>query len=423
MAEQRSPQTDDSENFIAIALLLGLSFAGYWFFTNYFGDELRVVWRAIRVVETGVWWLFSWPLHLVGLSPSPAELSRQISWLIDPPGGNVTPEAVAILNKGYGNAFSKVVALYFAFKIFSVAKKSRIARRAFYDAEGNALEPILKLCAGVNPNLKPFLKENPCDFPVYYRPYEDNRYAQRITPWDFARMSIPPGLDTVDGDPYRDIGCIFDTEKPRGQRFSMRAAETVFQWQMGRRTQGKKTFSIMSDTEKKVYKHIVSKLFNGKKAAARIVARHAYIRTALMELYFHSSASTADMPWLKYEDRTLWYCLQDADVKVCSAECAGPWTHWQVERVNQCPIPIPAIDFATTWMANLCDIDDDELAGYLKEDEMVREDPDYWANQRTDAIKASKAKRARDKKASSGKLGARKATSALRKIFEPESTK
>lgn len=393
MAEQNQDIGGD-DWIISIIVIGGLLVFLLWAISKFLYPELTELWRVYKVCQLYLWQLISYPINALGFGPSPAEIGKQIDWMRNPPGGLITPEAKALLNKGWDAIWSKVFAvltLTYAVK-FAYNKRGK-NRIKLYDYEGvgkdrmgNAKEPLLRLAAQSNPEIEHYVKNNPADYPVTYRPYQNNKYAQRVSPWDFARLSIPPGLDTIEGNPHKDIGPIFDPDKPRGKRFNLKAADTVFSWQLGHRSDGVNTIKLMSPVEKKVFKHLSKNLFGGTKTVNRIVTKHAYIRTALLEMYFQSTASTADMRWLKYEDRTLFYAFQDANLNVASAECAGVWSHWKVERTNQMPVPIPAVEYAVQWMANLADIPDDELAQYIKEDEAVQSDPDYWETQRKDAL-------------------------------------
>lgn len=394
-AEQQSDPFDGAVSVFALLIVAAL---GVWFVINFMSDEIRLGWRYIRIAELFIWKGLSYPLHFIGFGPSPESLQEQIDFLWRPPGGNITPEAMAILNNGWGRSWAPFVAAFFLYHAVSTGLRGRRPVESLYDKNNNGLEPLIKRVSKVNKETNRFVDENPCDYPVFYRPYDDNRYVQRVSPWDFARMHVPPGLDTVAGDPHKNIGPIFDPSKPRGQRFNLKAAETVFIWQMGKPTVGQKTRSILSPTERKVYDYVVARIYGKEKAARKVVAKHAFIRTALLELFSMSSATTNDIPWLKYEDRTLWYCLQDANLDVASAECAGPWIHWRCERASGRAIPIPAIEHAISWMADLCDVDDDELKEYLKEDNNLRDDPEYWANQRKAAIQKSDEKAAQARK-------------------------
>tara|TARA_Y100001972_G_C7667261_1_gene337829 strand:- start:1163 stop:2437 length:1275 start_codon:yes stop_codon:yes gene_type:complete len=392
--------TSDSGTFIGIVLLLALIAFTYWVFTIFYGEMLREAWRIIRIAELYVWWVISWPVHYIA-GPSPETIMQNIEWLQARSGESIAPEVIQKLNEGYAAIWSKVIASIFIFLGIRVAIRSKQASINLYatDENGNqnALEPLLKMVAGVRPELKRFVKENPADFPVEYRPYQDNRYAQRVSPWDFMRMPIPPGLDTVEGDPHSDIGPILLHDKARGSRFNFKAAQAVLEWQLGERTDGKKTLSKMSPAEMKAYKEIYSKLYKAKHVAPEVFGKHAYIRSALMELYSRSTATTSEMQWLKYEDRTLWYCLQDATLEVASAECVGIWAHWHVERANNRAIPIPAVDLAIKWFYDLCELPDEELAVFLKEDEMFRSSPTYWEDVRNKAVKEAEAQKERDK--------------------------
>ena len=366
-------------NLFLVVLLLGI----WWLLYKNLDDEFRHLWRYIRISELYAWKVLAFPLHLVGLGLTPEQLQEQINFLLRPPGGNVTKEAVATLNRGWGQYWAPWVSLFFIYKGWGLIVRKRSTRMP------STMEGLLKYFAKINPRIKYFVDNNPFDHPVDYRPFKDNRFAQRVKPWDFVRMSPPPLIDTESDQRYHQLGPIFDPNRPRDKRFDYELCSMVLEKQMGQRTVGKRTFSIMSDTERRVFKTLVKGIYGGKKKADRIVVNHAYIRTALLELAFNSSVEMAELQWVKYEDRTLFFCLQDCGMEVCSAESSGPWFHWQAERYTGKPIPQPAIDLAVEGFATMCDVGEAQLQEYLKEEETFRQDPDYWLNQRAESIKES----------------------------------
>lgn len=391
MNEQRPPKEDEWAIF-GYVVMIGIVFATYHVVITFFSPVVKDIWIYIRVAELSFWWLYSWPAHYI-YGPSPDVIMENINWLLSKRGGHISYESIERLNQGYAKYWFFFPAFFFAWLGAKMFIDNRIVRHDLYETDSNgnqnASESLLRLVAKVRPELKIYVKENPADYPVDYRPYQDNRYAQRVTPWDFMRMSIPPGLDTVEGDPYRDIGPILLVDNAAGDRFNYKAAQAVLEWQLGNRTDRGKTLSKMSETELKVYRYIYKNLYKAKHVAADVFNSHAYIRTALMELYYRSNATTSDIPWLKYEDRTLWYCLQDASLDVCSAECAGPWSHWQVERPYGKPIPIPSVDLAINWFHNLSNCPQEEFVEFLREDKAFRSRPDYWEHVRNEAVAAA----------------------------------
>lgn len=379
-----SSSSTDVAQLAFACLAMGLLIRFFWgMIGDQFDPALDLVWRGWRVFELYIWQLVSYPLHLFGVGPQPEQIAQQIEWLISRPYGSVIDDSVRDeLTHNWGSWWAPVVATLFCLLAF------RHFRSSWVGSMDTSMEGMIKRVAKVNPRIARYVKENPMDYPVEYRPFKDNRYAQRVTPWDFARMSPPPGADVSDDESLRTAGAIFDPERPQKKRFNAQLAEQVLTLQLGNRTCGKETWKRMSATERKVYKACAKRIFKGATQVNRIVERHAYIRTALMELYHSSTLTTNEIPWLKYEDRTLWYCLQDTGQEVCSAEAAGPFAHWTCERETGKPIPVPAVELAVLGLANLFDIPDKQLESYLKEDDDFRSRPNYWESMRDEAVKA-----------------------------------
>lgn len=82
----------------------------------------------------------------------------------------------------------------------------------------------------------------------------------------------------------------------------------------------------------------------------RILARHAYVRTILYAMF--TSARTlgvlppADMRWLRFYDRPLWYVLQNFGRQAVFAEGAAAHVHYLYEVKSGEPLAEPQLDKA-----------------------------------------------------------------------------
>jgi len=79
--------------------------------------------------------------------------------------------------------------------------------------------------------------------------------------------------------------------------------------------------------------------------------RHAYEMTLMISALLFGRQdgvqATADFLWLKPMDRRLWYTLNNTGRQTPTAEAAGVFAHWLIEKALQRPLSIPMVNEAT----------------------------------------------------------------------------
>lgn len=83
-----------------------------------------------------------------------------------------------------------------------------------------------------------------------------------------------------------------------------------------------------------------------------ILRQHAWTSTILIAM-FSAAKRGGILPsslflWLKLQDRTLWYAMNDVGRHVASTEAAGPRAHYLAERVAKTRLEEPAVATAVT---------------------------------------------------------------------------
>ena len=81
-----------------------------------------------------------------------------------------------------------------------------------------------------------------------------------------------------------------------------------------------------------------------------VIAKHAYARTILFAAFTAARRlgvlPPAEMRWLRFYDRTLWYVLQNFGRQGAFAEGAAPHVHYLYEIKSNEPLPEPQLDKA-----------------------------------------------------------------------------
>lgn len=81
-----------------------------------------------------------------------------------------------------------------------------------------------------------------------------------------------------------------------------------------------------------------------------ILSRHAYVRTILYAMFVSARSlgvlPPADMRWLRFYDRSLWYVLQNFGRQGVYAEGAAPAVHYLYEVKSREPLAEPQVDKA-----------------------------------------------------------------------------
>lgn len=82
----------------------------------------------------------------------------------------------------------------------------------------------------------------------------------------------------------------------------------------------------------------------------KIISGHAYVLPIMMSMLVYARRNgvlaTGYFAWLKYVDRTLWYCLNNAGRDVGWIEIAAIHGHWLAEKIFEQPILRPYVDKA-----------------------------------------------------------------------------
>jgi len=98
--------------------------------------------------------------------------------------------------------------------------------------------------------------------------------------------------------------------------------------------------------------------------AAKVMASHAFAVPGMFRLILWARErggvlASATFVWLRAQDRTLWYALNNAGRRTFTAEAAGAVAHYYAEKFLRRPLSIPKVQGAVT-----------ALADYIKETDM-----------------------------------------------------
>lgn len=110
--------------------------------------------------------------------------------------------------------------------------------------------------------------------------------------------------------------------------------------------------------------------YGGDDVIAKILRRHAYVRTVLMRMLEVARRNGVLNPglfvWLKMADRVTWYCLADLGIATSSVESCGVRSHYLAEVLAKAPLPVPMIDGALDGFV-------DELNRFLDDEDVEDE--------------------------------------------------
>ena len=88
----------------------------------------------------------------------------------------------------------------------------------------------------------------------------------------------------------------------------------------------------------------------GSKIFTRVIERHAYTLTVLSLLIIAAREdgvlALADFLWLKLVDRRMWFMMNTVGRQTPPAEVAGPFAHWNAERLLGRKISTPMVEEA-----------------------------------------------------------------------------
>jgi intracellular multiplication protein IcmP len=98
----------------------------------------------------------------------------------------------------------------------------------------------------------------------------------------------------------------------------------------------------------------VIKRYIGLASVQSIIEKHAYNRTILFAMYMHARRlgvlQPAEMRWLRFYDRPLWYVLQTIGRQAGYAEASGVLSHYLYEAKAGSPLVEPQLDKAVSGL-------------------------------------------------------------------------
>jgi len=93
------------------------------------------------------------------------------------------------------------------------------------------------------------------------------------------------------------------------------------------------------------------KKYQDSKVVQRIIQSHAYILTVMASMLLAAREdgvmAAADFLWLKPVDRKLWYMLNTVGRQTPFVEVAGPFAHWNAEKLMGRRLLVPMVEEAT----------------------------------------------------------------------------
>ncbi|MGJ3493702.1 intracellular multiplication protein IcmP [Piscirickettsia salmonis] len=94
--------------------------------------------------------------------------------------------------------------------------------------------------------------------------------------------------------------------------------------------------------------------FSTADSVEKVIASHQYVYTVFSSLLEEARqsgiVSTALFLWLKSQDRSLWYCLNNVGRQAVFIEGAAIRSHWLAEKALGNPIEVPMIDKAISGL-------------------------------------------------------------------------
>jgi intracellular multiplication protein IcmP len=95
----------------------------------------------------------------------------------------------------------------------------------------------------------------------------------------------------------------------------------------------------------------LSKKYQDAKLVKRIMQSHAYVLTVMASMLLAAREdgvlASADFLWLKPIDRKLWYMLNTVGRQTPFVEVAGPFAHWNAEKLMGRRLLVPMVEEAT----------------------------------------------------------------------------
>lgn len=128
---------------------------------------------------------------------------------------------------------------------------------------------------------------------------------------------------------------------------------------------------LMKKANKQV--EISIKKYSDKENVKKCINSYFYVKTVLSALLEEARKdgvlAPADFLWLKYQNRSLWYMLNNIGRKSSWVECSGPWSHYLMEKLLERKVANPTIDNAVKALDEYLEYCSDEYDPLVVEEE------------------------------------------------------
>jgi len=301
--------------------------------------------------------LKSLQLELIRIFPvtdaEQSTLQQTRDWLASVPADNVTFKDISIVSSYVGEAMKIPAIALLCILGFVIAYRPAFRKR-------HSFESLIKQESQVWPHLRLMLKQHP----EKESDPEKGPWAMRAKPadWSASQHIITEGV-------FDDARAASAFSNQLGETFNgveILAAEqrhlfAVFASRISGDAQGCQQlldelnlFYAGEQSDKKIDRLVNAAIeqYASHTDVQAILNRHAYTVTVLVAMYEAAKAigilPSSFFLWLKLQNRTLWYTMNDVGRHVASTEAAGPRAHYLAEKAAGQPLSEPAIHYAVT---------------------------------------------------------------------------
>lgn len=339
----QSPQQGNDDATLILILIVAF---GLYFAVTYFQDDLKNVWRYMRLAEL-------YPFAFIDFLPylNTLGIERGVHWLQNVHPSQITTEQMTQFDNHYGvlrYPFA-ILPMYLGFKLFS-----RLERR---NSTFNMEQLLSRMSTWPEfPWLKYFIVNSPEKESIDFNRLDDNSFenAVALNPYEFALLTPPLGL--TEGDrPIFENGML-----------DKHLARRSFETQLGAAWRGK--ISELDTHERRIFDELMAMIIKSgfkanplikdkdaqkkdqKKTIYNELNKHAYVRTMIMTLLEMARGggvvAALQFRWVKAEDRTLWYIISSVGRKTPFVEACGVFAQWSLEKEVGRAVPFIEVECA-----------------------------------------------------------------------------
>ncbi len=362
MGQQRSV-LDDQPAIALIILCCAVLFL-FWIFWLLFEAEILAVLRYIRLFEVYIINILSfgdynWLLDII-----------KPTWLGGPSGplesAFTRPEFIAA-TKAIGSYTKWPIALilaYWGFHAMFISERSRLNRQ-------HDLESLIAVQGRIWPIISPILKFNPGKFSARSSgdpiPASLPLFAEALAPEEWLsfhdiklvnglpeREAVRKALISQLGPRWTGVESLLPHQRALFAAFAMKGVQKRVEsddllGEIALCWTHKSGFRMSLSVARKVDAIIADPEIGGK--ALAVAQNFAYRTTALLGVLrwcrsMGGVLAPAAFLWLRGEERSLWYPLNNQGRRSYHAEAAGAMAHFMAELAAKKPLPIPRVETA-----------------------------------------------------------------------------